>query len=117
LLASCAAGSLDEHAAELSGASCVGVVLATADYPRSSTPLGGLPPDVALDEGKVAFWGASDVGDDGKVGARGGRVLTVTALGDTLPAARANAYEAVDELAQRMGAGSSLTYRSDIALV
>jgi phosphoribosylamine--glycine ligase len=117
LLASCAAGSLDESAAGLSDESCVGVVLATADYPRSSTPLGGLPADVALDDGKVAFWGASDVGDDGKVGARGGRVLTVTAIGETLSAARTNAYAAVDELAQRMGAGSSLTYRSDIALV
>ena len=92
-------------------------MLATADYPRSSTPLAGLPADVELGEGRVAFWGASALNDAGAVDSRGGRVLTVTALGQSLPEARANAYAAVDELAERMGAGSSLTYRSDIALV
>jgi hypothetical protein len=39
----------------------------------------------------------------------------VTAQGVDLDTARTNAYAAVDELARRMGAGLSLSYRSDIA--
>jgi phosphoribosylamine--glycine ligase len=117
LLASAANGALEPDAAELATEACVGVVLATADYPRSSTPLAGLPADVELGERKAAFWGASTLNESGTVDSRGGRVLTVTALGETLPEARTNAYAAVDDLALRMGAGSSLTYRSDIALL
>jgi phosphoribosylamine--glycine ligase len=117
LLASAANGALEPAAAHVASETCVGVVLATADYPRSSTPLDGLPADVELGEGRTAFWGASALNDAGRVDAKGGRVLTVTALGDDVAAARANAYAAVDELAARMGAGSSLTYRSDIALI
>jgi phosphoribosylamine--glycine ligase len=114
LLKSAADGKLDPSAAEIGGDACVGVVLATADYPRSSTPLRDLSADVSLPEGRVAFWGASSA-RDGVVHASGGRVLTVTALGHDVAEARANAYAAVDVLAHRMGAGVSLSYRSDIA--
>ncbi len=114
LLSSAAGGSLEAGAATFTDEACVGVVLATADYPRSSTPLRDLSRDVELAEGRVAFWGASTV-RDGTVDASGGRVLTITALGSDLASARANAYAAVDELSHRMGAGLGLTYRSDIA--
>jgi phosphoribosylamine--glycine ligase len=113
-LRSAADGALDESAASFDGDPCVGVVLATADYPRSSTPLRDLGADVALGEGRVAFWGASST-RAGVVDAGGGRVLTVTAQGADLAAARSGAYAAVDELARRMGAGVALSYRSDIA--
>jgi len=89
-------------------------VLATADYPRLSRPLRDLSGDVALDGSRVAFWGASTV-RDGVVDASGGRVLTVTAVGADVAQARRNAYGAVDELGRRVGAGVSLSYRSDIA--
>jgi len=114
LLKSAADGALDESAATFDGPSCVGVVLATSDYPRASTPLRDLSARVALGEGRVAFWGASTLRGD-VVDAGGGRVLTVTALGDDVEAARDNAYAAVDELAHRIGTGVSLSYRSDIA--
>ncbi len=114
LLASAARGTLEPRVATFDGDSCVGVVLATADYPRASTPLQGLSPDVALGDGRVAFWGTSTVRDQ-SVAASGGRVLTVTALGADLAAARERAYGAVAELSQRMGTGLPLTYRSDIA--
>ena len=114
LLKSAADGALDEAAAVVDGSACVGVVLATADYPRSSTPLKNLSADVALSGERAAFWGASSL-RDGVIDAGGGRVLTVTALGDDLEIARRNAYAAVDELAHRMGSGVSLSYRSDIA--
>jgi len=116
LLSSAAHGSVDIGAATVGDEACVGIVLATADYPRTSAPLAGLSGDVSLPEGKIAFWGGSSL-REGLVDSKGGRVLTVTALGTTLGAARANAYSAVDELAHRIGGGSSLTYRSDIGRV
>jgi phosphoribosylamine--glycine ligase len=112
-LKSAADGALDEAAIEVDAASCVGVVLATRDYPRSSSPLRDLSADVALPEGSVAFWGASSLRENA-VDASGGRVLTVTSLGADLAAARDNAYAAVDRLSHRMGSGVSLSYRSDI---
>jgi len=114
LLASAAAGDFDPGAADFDGAACVGVVLASHDYPRASTPLRDLSADVGLTDGRVAFWGASSLRGS-VVDANGGRVLTVTALGSDVEAARSNAYAAVDELARRMGNGVSLSYRSDIA--
>jgi len=114
LLKSAADGAVDESAATIDGDACVGVVLATSDYPRTSAPLRDLSSDVGLPEGRVAFWGASALRGD-VVDAGGGRVLTVTATGPDVAAARANAYAAVDELSHRIGAGVSLSYRSDIA--
>jgi phosphoribosylamine--glycine ligase len=113
-LKSAADGTLDESAASFDGGTCVGVVLATSDYPRTSTPIRDLSTDVGLSEGRVAFWGASTL-RDGVIDAAGGRVLTVTALGEDVATARVNAYAAVDELAQRIGSGVSLSYRRDIA--
>jgi phosphoribosylamine--glycine ligase len=114
LLAGAAAGAIDETVATVAGDACVGVVLATTDYPRTSVPLAGLCADVSLGEGRAAFWGTSTL-RDGVVDASGGRVLTVTARGDDLAHARTRAYAAIDELAGRMGSGLPLTYRSDIA--
>ncbi len=114
LLASAAAGRIDESAATVAGDACVGVVLATTDYPRTSVPVNGLPSDVSLGDGRAAFWGTSTL-HDSVVDASGGRVLTVTARGADLASARDRAYAAIDELAKRMGSGLPLTYRSDIA--
>jgi phosphoribosylamine--glycine ligase len=114
LLAGAAAGQIDETAATVAGDACVGVVLATTDYPRSSVPLTGLPADVSLGDGRAAFWGTSAL-REGVVDASGGRVLTVTARGSDVASARERAYAAIDELAGRMGSGLPLTYRSDIA--
>lgn len=113
LLDSVACGAMDLSKISMTQRSCVGVVLATSDYPRSSTPLSGLAPDVSLEDGALAFWGASRL-TGGTVSAGGGRVLTVTALGDGLAAARHNAYDAVKQLAGRLGT-DALTYRTDIA--
>ncbi|HET9392609.1 MAG TPA: phosphoribosylamine--glycine ligase [Candidatus Rubrimentiphilum sp.] len=114
LLKSAADGALDPSAASLSEQTCVGVVLASTDYPRSSTPLPNLPSDIALPEGVQAFWGASTV-QNGTVNAAGGRVLTVTALGGDVASARSNAYDAVSKIATRFGSSTGLTFRRDIA--
>ncbi|MBV8433330.1 MAG: phosphoribosylamine--glycine ligase [Candidatus Eremiobacteraeota bacterium] len=113
LLKSAAEGAMDLSHATFSPQSCVGVVLATGDYPRSSTPLTGLAGDVSLGEGCHAFWGGSRRHGDA-VDVSGGRVLTVTALGDDLAAARSRAYDAVKSLASSLGT-DALTYRRDIA--
>jgi len=113
LLHSAAQGAMDLSLATVSRQPCVGVVLATSDYPRSSTPLRGLDANVSLPEGCQAFWGASTL-VDGTVSSGGGRVLTVTALGDSLDEARSRAYDSVKGLAGRLGS-AALTYRTDIA--
>ncbi len=113
LLQSVASGAMDLSVASVSQECCVGVVLATQDYPRSNTPLAGLNPDVSLSDGCRAFWGASQPAG-GTVSTGGGRVLTVTALGEDLAEARTRAYASVKELAGRLGT-EALTYRTDIA--
>lgn len=113
LLKSAADGAVDVSAAAFATRACVGVVLATADYPRSNTPIAGLPPDVELGLDAHVFWGGSTI-DNGSVSSGGGRVLTVTGLGNDLPSARRRAYDAVQELASRLGS-RDLTYRTDIA--
>jgi phosphoribosylamine--glycine ligase len=113
LLKSAAEGAMDLSLLGLSSSACVGVVLATTDYPRSSTPLGGLSADLALPEGCQAFWGGTQL-IDGQVKSSGGRVLTVTALGANVNDARSRAYDAVRTLAGRIGT-RDLTYRTDIA--
>ena len=113
LLKSAADGALDLSAAAFATRACVGVVVATADYPRSSTPISGLPLDVDLGLDAQVFWGSSTV-DNGSVSSGGGRVLTVTGLGNDLISARLRAYDAVHDLAARINA-RDLTYRTDIA--
>jgi phosphoribosylamine--glycine ligase len=113
LIESVARGAMDLSLLTTSAEHCVGIVLATSDYPRSNTPLRGLSADISLGDGCRAFWGASQR-VDGTVSTGGGRVLTVTALGADLTQARAKAYDAVDYLAGRLGT-QGLTYRTDIA--
>ncbi len=114
LLHSVATGAMDLSHATMLPAHCVGVVLATGDYPRSSTPLRGLNPDVELEPGCQAFWGGSTC-KNGTVSSGGGRVLSVTALGERLDEARLRAYERVKALAKRLGT-HELTYRTDIGV-
>jgi len=114
-LKSVADGAMDASLTSFSERSCVGVVLATEQYPERSTPLQGLPANISLPDDCLMFWGGSTL-KDGLVNASGGRVITVAARGDTLEGARARAYEGVHGLAAQLDrAGSSLTYRTDIA--
>jgi len=115
LLKSCADGAMDASLARISQQACVGVVLATEGYPKTSTPLAGLPAKLVLEEKTQAFWSGS-VLRDGRVDSNGGRVLTVTATGPTVVSAQNAAYTAVTKIAEQFDeAGANLTYRTDIA--
>jgi phosphoribosylamine--glycine ligase len=112
-LKSAADGALEIDAATWSTDACVGVVLATARYPYENTRVTGLPAELGLGAGTVAFWGTS-TRDRDTVSSPGGRVLTVTARGSDVAAARARVYAAIGALKARFPPGVPLTYRSDI---
>jgi phosphoribosylamine--glycine ligase len=113
-LASAAQGALEPDAATWSSDACAGVVLASSRYPYENTPVSGLPAELGLGEGVVAFWGSSSREND-TVSSPGGRVLTVTARAADLAGARTRVYDAIATLKQRFPSGTPLAYRSDIA--
>jgi phosphoribosylamine--glycine ligase len=101
-------GTLDEVEAEWDRRTALGVVLAAAGYPeepRRGDPVIALPAD---SEDCVVFHAGTQV-VDAQLATSGGRVLTVTALGDSVRAAQRRAYDAV---AQVRFAGQQ--YRTDI---
>lgn len=77
---------------------CVTVVLATKGYPGSyekGSVIKGLKEAAALEDVTI-FHAGTDVNGAGDIVSAGGRVLNVTATGETLEAAVKLAYEAVD---------------------
>ena len=96
-LSAAAQGDLGGAAIELSGESAVTVVVAGPDYPASSdyagAPIAGI--DEAEQTGALVFHGGTAM-RDGHVVTNGGRILSVTALGNSVREARERAYAAVD---------------------
>ncbi len=95
LLLACVEGNLGSHRMRWTDEACVGVVLASGGYPgpfATGLPISGLD-HLAGVRGVQAFHAGTE-DRDGRVVTAGGRVLTVTALGSDLEAARARAYEA-----------------------
>jgi phosphoribosylamine--glycine ligase len=75
------------------------VVMASGGYPEkyaTGLPITGLPDDADRDDLAVFHAGTRRV--DGRIVTSGGRVLGVTALGDTLADARRLAYETVEQI-------------------
>jgi phosphoribosylamine--glycine ligase len=105
-------GTLDQCAVEWDTRAAVTVVLASAGYPgkyETGKPISGL--DDAVKVGDVQIFHAGTKRDGRAVNTAGGRVLAVTALGSTIEAARARAYEAVSRIHFE-----GCHYRRDIAL-
>jgi phosphoribosylamine--glycine ligase len=78
--------------------SALGVVIAASGYPaspRKGDPIEGLP---AASDDMHVFHAATVRRDDGSILTSGGRVLTVTALGDPLRAAQQRAYQALESI-------------------
>lgn len=109
LLWACAKGSLASEQIEWHDKASVCVVLSAENYPESSSKgktieVGDLPADAFI------FHAGTQLDGD-KLLTNGGRVLALTALGETIEAARENAYKAVKQIKF-----ADMSCRSDIAL-
>ena len=90
-------GTLDKVSAEWTEKAAVGVVLASAGYPESSSKGDVITGLDQLPEGVKAFH-AGTAEKDGQIVTNGGRVLCITALGETVEAAQQAAYAGVDKV-------------------
>ncbi|MGB0897994.1 MAG: phosphoribosylamine--glycine ligase [Psychrobium sp.] len=100
---------LDQVDAKFDARAAVGVVLAAGGYPASYAKgdvISGIPN--ATNDAKVFHAGTKVV--DGNVVTAGGRVLCATALGETVTAAQASAYELTKAIDW-----NGVFYRTDIA--
>jgi phosphoribosylamine--glycine ligase len=91
-------GTLDKIEVEWDRRTALGVVLAAANYPgtpRKGDAITGLPKQ-ASDDARVFHAGTAL--RDGTVVTSGGRVLCVTALGDSVKMAQRRAYQLADEI-------------------
>ncbi len=101
-------GTLDLIDAEWDRRAALGVVMAAAGYPESPVKgdeITGLPK--STDDARVFHAGTAD--QDGKVVTNGGRVLCVTALGDTVKIAQQRAYQLLEPIRFK-----GMQYRRDI---
>lgn len=104
------AGELDQTQAEWDQRAALGVVLAAGGYPeayKKGLPIAGL--EVCDSDECKTFQAGTSLDADGHVITSGGRVLCVTALGDSVTAAQANAYKAIEKISW-----DGMFYRSDI---
>jgi len=112
LMAATAAGdtpNLDSVALEWDRRVALGVVMAAHGYPgtvRSGDVVAGLPPDAS---DSMVFHAGTERRADGTLVTKGGRVLCVTALGDSVRTAHQRAYAALAPIRF-----DGAQYRSDI---
>jgi len=105
-------GKIDNYSIEWDKRAAVTVVLASAGYPgkyETGKAISGLNEVAKLEDVQVFHAGTKIVAD--QVVTAGGRVLAVTALGSTIPAARDRAYAAASRIRFE-----GCHYRRDIAL-
>jgi len=106
------AGTLDRVEAEWDRRAALTVVLAAAGYPdapRRGAAIEGLDRITAAAHPNVTVFHAGTQAADGRIEVSGGRVLGVTALGDTLRQAQRAAYGAVADIHF-----DGMQYRTDI---
>jgi len=97
LLLSCSEGRLDKSKIEWHDAAALCVVMAAKGYPgayQKGSEIKGL--DMASKGKDIIIFHAGTVEHEGKIVASGGRVLNVTAMGNTVKAAKNKAYAAVN---------------------
>jgi phosphoribosylamine--glycine ligase len=97
-LAAAASGSLAGVALGRKGGAAATVALVAGDYPRAvdrGTPIDGIPDAEA--QGALVFHAGTAL-NDGRLVTNGGRLLGVTATGQTLADARSAAYAAADRI-------------------
>jgi phosphoribosylamine--glycine ligase len=112
LLRAAADGTLsDVEGIEFDDRTAVGVVMASQGYPeryQTGKAISGLDQAGRMDD--VQVYHAGTIERSGQMLTAGGRVLCVTALGPDVPAARKQAYAAVDRISW-----DGAYYRKDIA--
>ncbi|WP_119393300.1 phosphoribosylamine--glycine ligase [Salinibius halmophilus] len=103
-------GKLDGETADWDPRAAIGVVMAAKGYP-GSYPKGDVISGLNVDGGEAkVFHAGTTLNEAGDVVTSGGRVLCVTALGNTVSEAQAAAYERVKTINWE-----GVEYRSDIA--
>ncbi len=110
LLRACAVGELAGKELDISGQTCVSVILAAGGYPESPEKGREITGLYKVPAGTLVFHSGTEIKDDGYITA-GGRVLSVTAAADTLAEARQKAYDAVSKINFE-----GMQYRKDIGL-
>ena len=102
-------GQLDQVEIDWDPRSAIGVVLASHNYPaepRTGDVITGLPED----NNEVMVFHAGTKQVDGDIVTSGGRVLCVTALGESIEEAREKAYTAIEDIKF-----NGMQFRKDIA--
>jgi phosphoribosylamine--glycine ligase len=97
-LAACA-GKLDEKTSRWDPRASLGVVMAAGGYPgnyRNGDEIHGLPLEEV--EGGKVFQAGTQLSNDDRVLTSGGRVLCVTALGETVADAQKRAYQLMQDI-------------------
>jgi phosphoribosylamine--glycine ligase len=105
-------GRLDKVEAQWDRRVALGVVLAAANYPetpRKGDAITGLPAPTAPENADAHVFHAGTAEANGQVVTAGGRVLCVTALGDTVKLAQNRAYEVTEQVRF-----DGMQYRRDI---
>ncbi len=98
LMLACARGDLSERELKIRPETAICVVVAAGGYPgsiRRGDPI-ELPPTLPPDA--YIFHAGTAVDEQGRMTTAGGRVLGVTVLGETLPAAARQAYALCDQV-------------------
>jgi phosphoribosylamine--glycine ligase len=111
LLLATVEGNLSSYKAHWTEEACVTVVLASGGYPgryETGVPIEGLDRTGEL-EGTMVFHAGTEKRRSRVVSA-GGRVLAVSALGETIANARDRAYAAIERISFE-----GMQYRTDIA--
>lgn len=91
-------GTLDQVELQWDRQVALGVVMAAAGYPlqpRRGDAITGIPPGSAQAQ---VFHAGTTLGEDGRLTTSGGRVLCVTALGDSVRLAQHHAYAALNTI-------------------
>ncbi|MSS43995.1 phosphoribosylamine--glycine ligase [Anaerosalibacter bizertensis] len=104
-------GSLKEEDLKWTDKKCVTVVLTSKGYPVEYEKGKEITGTEELDKDIILFHNGTKM-EDGKLLTNGGRVLSVTALGDTLKEAREKVYKNIDKIKF-----DGLCYRKDIGII
>ncbi len=111
LLESSAKGGINSQSINWDKRQCVSVVLASGGYPgkyEKGLPISGIEQAQSMDD--VLIFHAGTALDQGKIITNGGRVLNVSALGNSLLEAKELAYKAISLISFE-----GMFYRKDIA--